>query len=79
MFNNSLVLQRNRHPNNTNDKAHVNRTKSNRASFDSTVKAIILFITGLLLCFFFVNEDYRRENGYDSLSVLKFYHYIFLH
>lgn len=78
MFNNSLVLQRNRHPNNTNDKAHVNRTKSNRASFDSTVKAIILFIIGLLLLLF-VNEDYRRENGYEILLLLKFYHYIFLH
>ena len=32
----------------------------------STLKAIILFIIGFF--FFFVNEDYQREHGYDGLS-----------
>ena len=66
MFNNSLVLQKNRHPNNINDKVNVNRTKSNRASSDFYSKGY--YIIHYWIFFFFVNEDYQREHGYDGLS-----------
>ena len=67
MFKSSLVLQKNRHPTNINDKVNVNRTKSNRASFDFYSKGYYI-IHYWIFFFFFVNEDYQRQNGYDGLS-----------
>lgn len=69
MFNNSLVLRKNRHPNNINDKVNINRTKSNRASFDFYSKGYYRIHYWIFCLFFFlVSEDYQGENGYDGLS-----------